>query len=181
MRIGLDIDGVIVDTISSCAAGISDYLGYEITCEDIVFRYGEMHEIHEFWQENANKFLFCTPPKAGVCGHINELLNSHEIYFISSRGKQLLDESKSWFENYGLPKDNLFLTAGEPKAGLCKEFELDLFIEDSPVNAEEIANAGVLVLLLDTFYNCDFQKEGIIRCKDWKEIMTQIKRLEKSK
>ncbi|MGE5329172.1 MAG: 5' nucleotidase, NT5C type [Deltaproteobacteria bacterium] len=181
MRIGIDIDGVIVDTISTCAAAISDFIGYEITCEDVVFRYEEMCEVHDFWKKNAARVLCCTPPKEGVCEHINELLYKHELYFISSRGSQTLDESRIWFGKYGLPKENLFFTSGNPKAGLCKEFELDLFIEDSPKNAEEIADAGILVLLLDAFYNSNFEKEGIVRCKNWEEIITRINELEAGK
>jgi len=174
MRIGFDIDGVIVDTISACAVAISDYLGYEITCEDIILRYDEIHEVHDYWQENASKFLCCMPPIDGVCEYINELLNRHELYFISARGRELLDESRIWFENYGLPKDNLFFTAGEPKAGLCKELKIDLFIEDSPKNAEEIAQAGIPVLLMETKYNQDYISEKVVHCRDWNELMQKI-------
>jgi len=174
MRIGFDIDGVIVDTISAAAVAISDFLGCEVTCEDVIFRFDEIHEVHDYWIKNAHKFLCCSPPIEGVCAHINELLNEHELYFISARGIELLDESRNWFENYGLPKDNLFFTSGEPKAGVCKELGLDLFIEDSPKNAQEIALAGIPVLLMETEYNKDYADEKIVRCKDWDELMQKI-------
>lgn len=174
MRIGIDIDGVIADTIGCCAKAVSEFLGCEITGEDIIYRYGEMYHIHDFWRENANKFLCSSNPMEGVCEHISNLVKSHELYFISARGEELLSETKTWFQNYCLPSSNIYLTSGRTKTTLCKELNLDMFIEDSPKEAAEITDLRIPVFLLDTDYNRDFNKEGVIRCKNWDELMRKI-------
>ena len=179
MKIGFDIDGVIVDTISNCAKGISKHLGYEVSCEDVVYRFEEMYEAHDFWSKNSRVFLCSIPPYDGVCEHINELIKSHEIYFISARGYEVLEDSKIWFEKHGLPTENIYFTSGETKTGICKELELDLFIEDSPKNAEEISLTGIPVLLMDTEYNRDYNGEKIVRCKDWDDLIEKISKFNK--
>ena len=56
----------------------------------------------------------------------------------------------------------------------AKELNCNLFIEDNPSNAIQIAEAGINVILMDANYNKGTEHERITRVKDWKQIKELI-------
>jgi len=170
MRIGFDIDGVIVDTIMFCSKEATKNLGYEITCADFVYDFTGLSGVKEYWDANE-EYLLCTlDPHEGAIKLINDLKAEHELFFISSRRNSSFEATKNWFDKHGLPKERLFLTNTDSKKSICKELGIELFIEDSGTNAMEVASIGIPVILFHTEYNREYEGENIKRATDWDEI-----------
>ena len=70
----------------------------------------------------------------------------------------------------GLSHIEVYSLGTHYKIEKAKELNCDIFIEDSPYNALELADAGMKVLLIDTYYNKDTKHKDIIRVNNWFEI-----------
>ena len=178
MKIGIDIDGVITDTIRLCAQEFSDHFGCEITCENIAHRFSKIEGGKDFLYQNEKWMLLCSlKPLDGAVDAINTLYKEHEVYFISAREMIAYDSTLKWLENYNILPRELILTDGaQSKGDISKELGIDVFIEDSAVNASEIVQAGVPVILYKTEYNAGFENDRIIYCENWDEILKTISR-----
>ena len=53
----------------------------------------------------------------------------------------------------------------------------DIFIEDHPYNALNLANGGIKVILIDCNYNKGVEHQNITRVSYWKEIKDVIDKL----
>lgn len=174
MKIGVDIDGVIVDTIRLCSKEFSKHFGYDITCEDITCRFEQIEGGQEFINQNL-EYLFCSlPPYEDAVEALNYLHKEHEIYFVSSRRDFTYDKTIDWFEKHGILPRKLYLTGGKPKVQCCKELGIEVFIEDSTAYASDIIESGIPVIIFKTEYNQALKNDMFIYCDNWKEIVNTI-------
>lgn len=60
---------------------------------------------------------------------------------------------------------------------LKSALDFDVFIDDSPLNAKNIAATGKLVLLFDQPWNRDIRGEGIVRINGFPEAIAAITKL----
>lgn len=175
MRIGIDIDGVIVDTINFIAAVLTKSYGYTIKPGDVAHRLGEIENINNFFAENG-EYLLCTlAPMEKSIEILDRLDQEHEIFLISARFRAYYDLTLNWLNKYGIRATEVLFTEGKSKTDLCKEYRIELFIEDSAINALEIAELNIPVLLVNTEYNQTAEGRRIIRCDNWDEIYDYIK------
>ena len=176
MKIGIDIDGVVTDTIRLCAQEFTNHFGYEITCEDIAHQFSKIEGGVDFLYQNEKWLLLCSlEPLEGAVDAINALHENHEVYFISARDTVAYDSTVEWFQKYNMLPRKIILTGGlKSKGDICKELGIDVFIEDSAVNASEIVQAGVLVLLYKAEYNIGLKDSRVIYCENWNEIFKAI-------
>lgn len=65
---------------------------------------------------------------------------------------------------------DVYLIGSNYKIDKAKELKCDIFIEDNPINATELAKSGIKVLLIDTNYNKETQHENIMRIYNWIDI-----------
>ena len=77
-----------------------------------------------------------------------------------------------WLEKYDIKYDKLILTDKYQKWPVCKEYKIDIMIEDSIRNCEDIENNGVKCFIMDTRYNKD--ETRFERVKNWREIYSKI-------
>lgn len=175
MRIGIDMDGVMVDTINHAAVEISKLLGYQITPDDVAHNLGEIEGIDEIFAKYGDEILCALNPMDNVTDVLKELKKEHELYIISARFNQHYDASLKWLDKHGICVDNVIFTEGKGKANICTGNGIELMVEDSARNAIEVADSGVKVLLLKTDYNRHINKDGIAFCENWIEIGAFIK------
>jgi uncharacterized HAD superfamily protein len=176
MRIGIDIDGVIVDTINFVSQALTKSYGYEIKPHDVAHGLGKMKGIEKYFEDNG-EYLLCTlDPFENSVEVINEIGKEHEIYLISARFNIHYDLTINWLKRYAIKAKEILLTEGKSKTEICKTYNIELFIEDSAVNALEISALNIPVLLYNTEYNQSINGKGIIRCRNWDEIYYFIKK-----
>jgi len=60
------------------------------------------------------------------------------------------------------------------KSSVCKELGIDIFIEDAPVYAKNISEAGIPVILIDAPWNRETSGELITRVYSWDEVLDTI-------
>ncbi|MGL5642436.1 MAG: hypothetical protein ACRDDM_09205, partial [Paraclostridium sp.] len=65
---------------------------------------------------------------------------------------------------------DVHLLGSDYKVSKARELGCNIFIEDNPSNAIQLAEEGLTVLLIDNNYNKDIENENIIRVSNWNDI-----------
>lgn len=190
MRIGIDIDGVMTNLeqfemdygikfIQETGKGkITDITQYEIKK---VFNWTDKEE-EIFWKKYIMEFAE-NKPRRFVSEIIKELRQKHEIYIITARNNNELDNMseyvKDWLKKYDIIYDNLIFSE-EDKLENCMKYKIDVMIEDKPDNIIKISNQ-IPVICFDARYNRNCKGKNITRCYSWHDIKEKIKNIEEEK
>ena len=177
MRIGIDIDGVIVDTINYVAAELSKYLNRKVKPDEVAHNLEKIENIVRIFSEDGERLLCSLDPLEDAVDSINKLAEEHDLYIISARFHVHYDITVEWIKKHGIKADQIIFTEGKGKLAACKEKGIDVFIEDSVKNALELADNGIKVILFSAEYNSSVQREDIIRCDNWKCILKAINQI----
>ncbi len=186
MRIGIDIDNVISNFNDVLLkeylkhdkelrnTGIIDNSPYYITKG--MFDWSQ-EENDDFYYANIQRIAKSLKPLRNAKQTIDKLKqDGNEIYIISSRdnGEYInpYEMTVEWLEKYDIKYDKLILTDKYQKWPVCKEYKIDIMIEDSIRNCEDIENNGVKCFIMDTRYNKD--ETRFERVKNWREIYSKI-------
>lgn len=113
----------------------------------------------------------------GADKYINKLAESSNIYFVTARKKCLYERTLLWLKNNGLEKFKTYMLGHNNKRDIAKDLNCDIFVEDNPENAHNLAEAGFRVILMDTKYNRELRHDNITRVNSWKEIYRIIQDL----
>ena len=183
MKIGIDID----DTITNSWECLIPYYSKLFNIEEEVLRNSKPYysavshliTLDEHYKIMLPVYDEVTPNvdlKPGVKEVIDKLyeMGCH-ITFITARGIDHTDaykDSKDYLDKHNIRYDKI-ITNAKDKAIVCKEQEIDVFIDDSIRNCEEVSNAGIETLLYETNYNSDYV--GLKHAKDWNYIYEYLR------
>ena len=193
MKIGVDIDGVLTDVqkwifdvggryFAKLGKSIVNFAAYSM--KD-VFEVSD-EECKSFWDENLFDYLSFVDVRENaskVISHLKE--DGHEIviitarsereFFVDGKKKSSYDITKDWLNKNGICYDKLILTQ-EEKSKHCKLHEIDVMIEDSPANIDEISKT-LPVICFDCEYNKDVKSD--MRAKTWQEVYEIIDKIKR--
>lgn len=193
MNIGIDIDDVLLQYIPAILAYRRTAEGVDLTEEQITDHYlwkvpawnlnreDTIQKVHDFYK---TEFFKNMPPVLGSRDGISLLGKYHDLFAISSRPFELEEDTRKQLERCFSGKlSDLTLCNAFPKDGskkvskadACIEKKIDVMIEDALPYAEEIANQGISVLLIDKPWN----KQGVFNKKvtrtySWLDVVDKI-------
>lgn len=191
MRIGIDVDGVLTEIEKY----IWDYgskrlyeLGKNVNINTAEYYTFDVFnwtpaEDNEFWYSIYNHYCKNVPVKRFASEIIDKLKNAgHEIYIITARGygDYISDKDKKvsnkilikWLRKNKIKYDKLIFT-DENKLPFCKENEIDIMIEDSPYNIEQVSK-HIPMICMHADYNAKISGQNIIRCHSWYEVYDKL-------
>ena len=197
MRIGIDIDGVLTDIEQFVIDYISKYcvenkIKYNIG--DYDYNYSKTFNITDeqeenFWNEYLEYYAINEKARPFAAEVINKLReDGHEIYIITARwltnrdddiGNRMKEIVKNWLHENKILYDKLIFSKAlkERKSQEIIEHKIDLMIEDSPNNINELANI-IPVICYNAEYNKNCIDNKIIRCYSWYDIYSKINNLD---
>lgn len=183
LKIGLDIDGVVADSFPVFVEELNKHYGKTVTKldnYDMTKVYNvPWDDISKFFDDNM-EYLFNAPkPMKGAVEGIKSLLaQGHEIIYVTARNCGAEERvTLKWMKKNKIPYNKILFVGAASKTFAVREQRIDVFVEDFMGNALEIAAIGVPVLLLDAPYNQGKLPNGVIRCKDWSDILDNIRSL----
>lgn len=193
MRIGIDIDGVLTDIEQFVIDYISKYcvenkIKYNIGEDN--YNYSKTFNITDeqeenFWNEYLEYYAVNEKARPFAAEVINKLReDGHEIYIITARwltnrdddiGNKMREIVKKWLNKNKISYDRLIFSKAskERKSKEIAENKIDLMIEDSPSNINELADI-VQVICYNAEYNKKCEGKNIIRCYSWYDIYSKI-------
>ncbi len=193
MRIGIDVDDTIVDTITPMIKYADIYnvevLGGKPT-NDILGKIHSAYYLDELYGwDRKTKFAFfdvyyknvleeCKPLPNAVAAIQKLKQDGHEIYFVTARFSKINDcdsaqITKDTLKNNMIPFDNVIFDIDD-KATACKEHGIQIFIDDSFETCRKIIQNGGKAYLKSTIMNKSVESGQIERVNDWKEIYDKI-------
>jgi uncharacterized HAD superfamily protein len=104
----------------------------------------------------------------------------HFIHITSHRSVACAQATASWLESVGLPFDDL--CCSYDKVTRCVELDMDLLIDDSPLNIGAALERGISSATILHPWNAELcEVEDVIAASDWQELATLLApRLSKS-
>lgn len=99
--------------------------------------------------------------------------DGHFIHITSHRAPETHAATTAWLERIGLPFDDLHCSWD--KVTRCAELEIDVLIDDSPVNIVRAQERGIVPATLAHPWNREVcEEEGVIRARDWAELAERL-------
>lgn len=190
MNIGIDIDGVIVDTEKYVRENGAKFFLKEIENDpnlevsQILSSSKEKNEI--FWKNHSVDYNTLAPLRENAREYIKKLHEEGNKIFIITGRKPHEEHLILTKQNYKATTRNYLLENGiifdeivhdeYPKTKAVKRLKIDVMIEDSPICAEGLKEI-TKVILLDTKANREYESEKVRRANSWTEIYDILKTL----
>ncbi len=179
MRIALDVDGVLADVIHS-------WLSYNNKIRTVILK-SDISE-WDFWKKyNIDKFDFYKelstcwkswkdiPPTENKISHASKDLSKiGTVDIVTAREESTHNDVKNWLKMHGIVfKNYVGVAEGTEKAKL----DYDIFIDDSPINAESMLAQGKSVILYDQPWNVAFSDPRAKRIYELKKAIDIIEEI----
>ncbi|MCF7910722.1 hypothetical protein K9L16_03555 [Candidatus Pacearchaeota archaeon] len=185
IKIGVDIDDVLVDTLS----GFISFCKTKGLLEEVpnlhsYYFHKEMNlsekDLTTFFKEFNNSNFRKFPPFKIAVDSVNLLSGNFEIFFITSRPLELKEETfdmlKRFFTefNFELIFSQDYFDQNVSKSEICNELGISVLIEDRRKYALDCAEKGIKVFLIDKPWNSNCEHENIVRVENWDEILEKL-------
>lgn len=198
MNIGIDIDNTITevqDELNKAAYEYAVKLGKNINnaenpLEDIKNNGDVYKKKFEFTYEELKYFLKNiqeeitnkAKPRINAVETINKLRREeHKIFIITARDSEFHDDpyllSKNWLDKNNIEYDKLIVNARE-KGVVCKNENIDLFIDDQLNNCLDVLKEGIKVIRISKEIS---KNAEIVDLDNWNKIYEFIGELNKTK
>lgn len=190
MKIGIDIDDTLSflekTRIKTAKKYLKDHgLNYKLIRRNThlfseMFNWSQ-EECDKFWFERADKMLLNAPIRKDASKVIKKLKKEgNEIIIITARTQKWHEDpfgmSEEWLRRNQIPYDEL-LVGFLDKTEICKEKEVDVFIDDMPKTLKKLKVFGIETILMKNSFNK--KEENLKLVKNWKEVYKTIKQIEK--
>lgn len=187
-KIGIDIDDTVINTIDIIDKealyfdknfvqnrGYKDKNKYEFN-ERFYWDSETKRAFFKYFRQNK-KYLEATPKEDAVY-YLNKLYDEgYKIYFITRRSADadfdVLELTKKDLTTKGFKYTDVYIGVSK-KGQKCQELGIDIFIDDSLEQILDVESYGIKTILIDNWYNKDYQKE---KYSNFKDIYNKIKEL----
>lgn len=192
MKIGIDLDDVLIETFSPflkfynkkfntkyALNDITSYFIWEIglfeTKEDAIKEVTGFQNSEEVGKVTLNE---------GVLEALRILSQKNKLLIVTSRHEELKDKTNEVVGNYFKEFNFSVIYSGDlhggkkSKAEICLENNCEIMIEDNSETALNCAERGIKTILFNKPWNknCEEHK-NIIRVNNWGEILEKIKEI----
>lgn len=175
MKIGIDIDDVIVDTSKLIEEYITklDNNGDIINHMEEIMRGDIPNEIiSRFIDSNVIEIMRNAKVKENAKSVLKKLKESNEIILVTSRGEEKFKGTEKLTLDYlkenGIEYDKIIFNAFD-KASICKVESIDVLIDDSIKLCEEADKIGVRAIVFNSIANKN-RETKLKRVNNWKDL-----------
>lgn len=188
MRIGVDIDDVIVETLPAYIRAFETRFGRSVPLARAHWDPFEFHpdipsaERMAFFDElRGNRFMFTRPVHPDAPPAVRALKAAgHTLIVVSGRPTSHLADTREMLEQMGIADCFAHIihrggqTIPDYKGRAAREQRLDVLVEDELPAARAVALAGVSVLLMDRPWNQGVLPARITRVASWAEALGRL-------
>lgn len=185
--IAIDIDDVMVAHVDAFLEFSNKNYGTNYTIEDYCDRWGILWKIEDDAEIKRRAREFHTPESAmsyrfldGAKDAIEQLGKSYDLYIVTARPEYLVEITQEWVNMHlnGVFKGVHFVPIWIPenkvtKADICRQIGASYLIDDVVKHCNLAAEGGITAVLFgDYAWNRNDEiKKGVVRCKDWQEVV----------
>ncbi|MDF9406912.1 MAG: 5' nucleotidase, deoxy (Pyrimidine), cytosolic type C protein (NT5C) [Pelotomaculum sp. PtaB.Bin013] len=176
MRVGVDIDGVLADSLPLWVRELNRYFNKNKQVEEIhlynIIQTFEITatELKAFIEQKGRFLMSAACPVKGAAHYLSMIKKYHHICIVTARREAYKQETQAWLRRHGMLYDELVLLGSYKKDETCLEKGLDVMVEDTLEVGLELSAAGIPVILMDAPYNRGNLPGLIYRKHSWFEI-----------
>lgn len=190
MKIGIDFDGVILDTERGCNFYADYWSAFSLnkerkrsdsTMQEGCFDWTD-EEIDYFYNNFYDDITKKSPFIVGAKEILTKLKEEgHELYVITLRGlyrEQEQIDAQNKLDELGVKFDGIFWSQRN-KVELCKELGISVMIDDGEYNVEKFVNQDITVLYFKESQIREINSPNVRTVHSWMDIYRQIQELSK--
>jgi uncharacterized HAD superfamily protein len=174
MRLAIDIDSTLHhywDTLSEVSVrrfGIELPYDEQLTWGITRLRSDQLALCIE--ESHSDERILAGAPYPGAVGAVRRWHEQgHFVHITSHRALDRKRATAAWLERIGLPFDDLHCSYD--KVSRCVELEIDLLIDDAPLNLAAALERGIAAATIRHPWNRDVcEEEDIVCARDWVEL-----------
>ena len=181
LTIGIDIDDTITNTFDYLMPAVADFYKMDLNyLKENKISYTSLtpkmkEQELEFARTYFDKLIPNTPVKVDAAEYIRKIKKSgHKIIIITARNHLFYEDpyktSTEYLTKNNIHFDELYCTFD--KAGMCKEQQVDIFIDDSINQCDKVKQAGIKTLLFNSQINEHNQEHT--RVYTWEDVYNYI-------
>jgi len=188
MKIGIDLDGVLYDTLNYILTRAEIYdleiNGGGIVDPDHIQVKHRYNWNEKYYHEFLDTYLLEIEKTAPLMAYAKEIFqklkdDGHELISITARG--LVDENeieltKKILERDGIKFDKIFFAVPK-KLEVCKAENVDVMIDDYFKTIDDISENGIKCLYFCDLVNRKCKHENVTEVQNWGEIYKNIKKI----
>lgn len=177
MHIAIDLDNTLLDATIAHLSIYNRVSGQTKTAADVddfhIWRlYGwTRKEAWDVYQRHGHEIHAQSEPMPGAVTVMQEWSGHHQISIITAR-PTFHDVTRAWLQRYSVPYHTLVFA--EDKYAHCVAHGVDVLVDDGPHYADEFAQHGRPVVLLDQPYNRHITGTFIYHARDWGDVSHHI-------
>jgi uncharacterized protein len=177
MRIAIDIDSTlhhywdILSEVSVRRFGIELPYDEQFTWGITRLRADQLELCIE--ESHTDERILAGAPYPGAVEAVRRWYDEgHFVHITSHRASDRKQATAAWLERIELPFDDLHCSYD--KVSRCSELEIDLLIDDGPLNLAAALERGIAAATIEHPWNRDLcEEEDVLSARDW----TQLKQL----
>lgn len=178
MRIAIDIDSTLHhywDVLSDAARqrfGID--LPYESQFDWGITRLRDEQLAVCIEETHSDEVIAAGRPYPGAVEAVNRWADAgHWIHITSHRAEGCHASTRRWLDEIGLRYHDLHCSYD--KISRCVELDIDLLIDDSPVNIVRAIEKGIAAATITHPWNRDVvEEEDVVAAEDWPTLATRL-------
>ena len=175
MRLAIDIDSTLHPYWDQLAAIARKRFGVDLPVRHAVHvgdRPLEPEQLRALVEEtHTEPHVLAAEPYPGAVETIARWhAEGHFIHITSHRATDAHPHTAQWLDAIGLPHDELYCSYD--KIARCVELEIDVLIDDSPVNLVRAVEAGITAATLE--HPGTATLDGVISAPDWPALAKRL-------
>ncbi|SHE78306.1 hypothetical protein SAMN05444392_103128 [Seinonella peptonophila] len=186
LRLGVDIDGTIVDTHRIAVELFNKKLDKNVRAEEVVeFYLDQAYEMTPsegkvMWRQLEGQIYEQGKPFPDAAEVLNQLQEKgHQIYYVTARPSlpEVKKVTKWWLQHYHFPyHDHRLIMDARNKSKVATKLQLDLCFEDAPDHLERYDRDGIPAVIIDATYNRDLPYQ-MDRIRNWNQVPSIINKM----
>ncbi len=179
MRIAVDIDSTLHHYWDQLAAIAKRRFGVGLSYEEqLTWRITRLRpeQLQVCVAEtHGEEHVLAAEPYPGAVETIRDWHEAgHFIHVTSHRTTEAHDATARWLDRIGMPYDELYCSFD--KVARCREIDIDVLIDDSPVNLLKAGEAGITPATILHPWNREIcEEEDIVCAPDWPTLADRLR------
>ncbi|HYP47460.1 MAG TPA: hypothetical protein VEQ61_02370, partial [Thermoleophilaceae bacterium] len=130
--------------------------------------------VHCVEETHSSENIAAAVPYPGAVETVREWHEQgHWIHITSHRRADTAPATADWLEAIGMPFDDLHCSFD--KITRCVELEIDLLVDDSPVNIVRARDAGIVPATIVHPWNIQLvEEDGVVGAPDWPALRERL-------
>lgn len=177
-RIALDIDSTLHPYWDLLQRVVRERYGVELPYEEqrdwgitVLERDAVIHCVEE---THSDENILAGVPYANAVETVRAWHGrGHWIHVTSHRRPQTAVATARWLEQIGMPYHDLHCSFD--KVARCVELEIDILVDDSPVNIVRAREAGIVPATIIHPWNEELvERDGVVGARDWSGLRAEL-------